>query len=310
MESNSHETKKKVVVTGGAGFIGTHLVRGLAAEGYDVHVVDNLSAGKKENVPPEATLHVLDIRNTAQLTEVCGGAAFICHLAALPQVQYSIEHPEETHDVNVNGTLSVLEAARAAGVRRVVFASSAAVYGDAEAPALDESMPVAPKSPYALHKYIGEEYGKLWHTLYGQEMVSLRFFNVYGPGARAEGAYALVTAIFLKRWLAGEPLMITGDGEQTRDFIHVRDIVRAIMIAATHPGVGAGEVCNIGSGVPTSINRIADLYGGEKEYGPARIEPKHSCAAVDRARKALDFSADIPLEEGIDELKRLGKGNR
>ncbi len=301
----TQQTQEKVVVTGGAGFIGGHLVRALLDAGYDVQVIDNLSAGTKENVPEAATLHVLDIRDAAAVEEVCKGASTVIHLAAMPQVQYSIEHPLETHDVNVNGTVSVLAAAQAARVRRVVFASSASVYGDVEVSVLSEDLPADPKSPYALHKHIGEQYGRLWHRLYGLETVSLRFFNVYGPGARASGAYALVTAIFLKLWREGKPLTITGDGEQTRDFIHVRDIARAIMLAAAHPGVGAGEVINIGSGVGTSVNTVAQLFGGEKEYGPARIEPRNSVAAVARARELLGFETSIALTDGIEELKRM-----
>lgn len=296
--------KKKIVITGGAGFIGGHVVRAFVSDGYEVHVIDNLYAGRKENVADEATLHECDIRDTERVIDISKGASCIVHLAALPQVQYSIEHPVEAHDVNVNGTLSVFEAARANKISRVVFASSSAVYGDADAPLLEETLPVAPKSPYALHKYVTERYGQLYRELYGIEMFPLRFFNVYGPGARAEGAYSLVTAIFLKRMREGQPLLITGDGEQTRDFIHVHDIARALELAVTNVGGGDGEPINIGSGVPTSINQIAAFYGGEKQYIPARHEPRNSCAATERAKAVLGFTPKVTLAEGIAELIR------
>lgn len=297
--------KEKVIVTGGAGFIGSHLVPALLAEGYDVEVIDDLSAGKREHVPAGATLTILDVRDTEKLREAMAGVRVVFHLAAFPQVQYSIEHPLEANDVNVNGTLSALQAARGAGVKRFVLASSAAVYGDKEAPELVEDMPAEPKSPYGLHKQISELYCRLWSTLYGMETVCPRFFNVYGPGAPVTGAYALVTAIFLKQKLDGKPLTITGDGQQTRDFVHVRDIARALIAAATSEKVGHGEIINIGSGVETSIKSVAEIYGGEAVHIEPRIEPRRSRAGIARARELLGWEPTVAIMDGIAELKRL-----
>ena len=251
------EPKGKVLVTGGAGFIGTHLVEALTAEGYDVVVVD-LKVGS-------------DIRDASSLAPLFAGAKFVFHLAALPRVPYSLERPQETNDTNVAGTLNVLMAARAAGVSRVVYSASSSAYGDQPTMPLHEDMPVNPKSPYALQKYVGELYCRLFAEVYHVPTVSLRYFNVYGPGASAEGAYALVIAKFLKQHSEGSPLTVTGDGTQTRDFTHVRDVVRANILAATSKAVGAGEVINIGAGNNVSVNQVAELIGGTVEHISARL---------------------------------------
>jgi UDP-glucose 4-epimerase len=297
-------TKDRIVVTGGAGFIGTNLVEHLVSLGYEVVVVDDLSAGDASRLPTEVLFHHCSITDTEALTRVCGGARAIVHLAALPRVQFSIDEPLAAHAVNVDGTLSVLEAARAAQVPRVVFAASSAAYGDQASMPLVESMSPEPKSPYALHKIIGESYLQLWHQLYGIETVSLRFFNVYGPHLDPDGPYALVIGRFLKLALAGEPLTITGTGEQTRDFIHVHDVVRALAAAVTSTTVGKGEVINIGSGSETSINTLAALIGGEVAYVPARIEPQRTCADIARATRLLNWTPTVTLEDGIGALKR------
>ena len=213
---------KTFLVTGGAGFIGTNLVEKLVEADHKAIVVDDLSAGDNQSrLPAGAIFHKLDVRNTEALTAVCKGVDVIVHLAALPRVQFSIDEPLAAHDVNVNGTLSVLESARAAGVKRVIFAASAAAYGDQEIMPLSTNLPAQPKSPYALHKLVGEEMMKLWSELYGIQTVSLRFFNVYGPHFDPEGPYALVIGRFLKLAVNKETLTVTGDGTQTRDFIHV-----------------------------------------------------------------------------------------
>ncbi len=240
--------KQKFLVTGGAGFIGTNLVEQLVSGGHEVVVVDDLSAGDAKRLPPEAIFHQLDIRDTNALTAACTGVDVVVHLAALPRVQFSIDYPAQTHDVNVTGTLSVLEAARTAGVKRVVYAASSSAYGDQEVLPLSIDLPAQPKSPYALHKYIGEEYMRLWSALFGIETVSLRFFNVYGPHLDPDGPYALVIGRFLKLAMQGQPLTITGDGEQTRDFTHVRDVVAAVEKASSVEKVGKGEVFNVGAG--------------------------------------------------------------
>ncbi len=297
--------KKKAVVTGGAGFIGSHLSRALIDAGYDVVVIDTLVGGARDRVPSRAAFHNADVRDARALERLFKGADVVFHLAALPRVQDSIDRPRETNDVNVNGTLAVLCAAHDAGVRRVVFSSSSAIYGDAEEMPILEETPARPKSPYGLHKYIGERTCRLFSELYGLETVSLRYFNAYGPGADPEGPYALVTGKFLKQRAEGKPMTITGDGSQTRDFVHVNDVVRANLLAAQSASVGGGEVINIGSGRKVSVKRIAELIGGPVEYLPPRIEPHDTLAGIERAKELLGWEPSIGIEEGLAELKRL-----
>lgn len=294
--------KKHAVVTGGAGFIGSHLVEALLQEGYSVSVIDSLVAGKEENVPEEVTLHIADVRDMGRLPELLQKADIVFHLAALPRVEYSIRNPVETHEVNVTGTVNVLASVEKGA--RVVLASSAAVYGNVEAVLLSEELAGNPVSPYGLHKYVSEKYLALAHSLYGIETVSLRFFNVYGPRFDPEGPYALVVGRFLKLRKEGKPLTIVGDGTQTRDYVHTRDIVAALIMAGESPNVGKGEVINIGTGRGTSVNELADAFGGERECIPPRIEPKTSCADVRKAKELLHFEASVSLADGIAELKR------
>lgn len=281
---------QKAVVTGGAGFIGTHLVAGLRKEGFDVVVVDIKETG--------------DVRKLGDLKTAFTGAQYVFHLAALPRVQYSIEHPQETHDTNVGGTLNVLLAARDCGVGRVVFSSSAAVYGDQEVMPLREDMPAEPKSPYGLHKYIGEQYCKLFSGIYGLQTVCLRYSNVYGPGADPNGAYALVVAKFIQQKQAGLPLTICGTGENTRDYVAVQDVVRANLLAATGGSVGRAEVINIGSGKETSVETIAKRIGGEVTHVEARLEPARSVADITRAKKLLGWEPKVAFEDGIAAMIR------
>lgn len=296
--------KMKYLVTGGAGFIGTNLVEQLVRDGHKVIVVDNLSAGDKDRLPPAVVFYEMDIRDTELLQEKCHGVDIIVHLAALPRVQFSIEEPVITHDVNVNGTLSVLEAARASGVKRVVYAASSSAYGDQETLPLSIELRPQPKSPYALQKYTGELLMKLWSDVYGIETVSLRFFNVYGPHLDPDGPYALVIGRFLKLAKEGRRLPVTGDGEQTRDFTHVTDIVSAISKSATTATVGRGEVLNVGAGTQTSINELARMIGGEIEYVEPRLEPKHTLADISQTKELLNWSPRTTLEDGIFELKK------
>lgn len=295
----------KVVVTGGAGFIGSNLVDALIEKGYDVHVVDNMVGGTKEHVNPKATLHEVDITDLEAIKPVFKDGTFVFHLAALPRVQYSIEHPVETAKVNIEGTMNVLIAAKEGGVKRVVYSASSSAYGDQPTMPLKENMPPNPKSPYGLHKYVGEVYAKVWKDVYGLETVSLRYFNVYGPRQSSEGAYALVIAKFLKQRQEGGPMTVTGDGLQTRDFTHVRDVVRANILAAEGEKVGNGEVINIGAGKNQSIKQIAELIGGDIEHVPARLEPKDTLADNSRARELLGWEPKESIEEGIAELKRM-----
>jgi UDP-glucose 4-epimerase len=295
--------KIKVIVTGGAGFIGSHLTNRLIEDGFDVHVIDNLSAGKKSNVHPRATLHVKDITNLPSIKPIFRGATFVFHLAALPRVQFSIEHPLEAHAANVNGVLNVLIAAQAAGVKRVIYSASSSAYGDQKHMPLQETAPANPKSPYGLQKYIGELYCKVWSDIYGIETVSLRYFNVYGPRQSSEGAYALVIARFMKLRSQGKPMTITGDGKQTRDFTSVHDVVRANMLAMKSTKVGAGEAINIGAGKNQSIKRIAELIGGPVAHIPARLEPRDTLADNSLAKKLLGWKPMVTIEQGMAELK-------
>ena len=295
---------KKFLITGGAGFIGTNLTHYLVEKGHEVIVVDDLSAGDASKLPSSAQFCAIDIRDTQALLRVCVGVDVIVHLAALPRVQFSIDEPTLSHDVNVTGTLSVLEAARHAKVKRIVYAASSSAYGDQETLPLSVTLPAKPKSPYALHKYIGEEYMRLWSELFSIETVSLRFFNVYGPYLNPDGPYALVIGRFLKLAAEGKPLTITGDGEQTRDFTHVVDVIAAIYKAAHADTVGKGEVLNVGAGEQTTINELARMIGGTIEHVEARVEPKHTLADIAQTSQLLNWEPTIVLAEGITALKK------
>ena len=294
---------KNVVVVGGAGFIGSHLVDALVQKGCDVLVVDNLSGGKRENINPAAQFEIADIRDAARLPGLLKRADTVFHLAALPRVQYSIEHPQETNDVNVTGTLNVLEAARIAGAKKVVYSASSSAYGDQPVMPLVETMPANPKSPYGLQKYIGELYCRVYSQVYGLSTVSLRYFNVYGPRFNAEGAYALVIGKFLMQTKEGKPMTITGDGTNTRDYTHVNDVVRANILAAEQD-VAGGEVFNIGAGQEYSTNEVAKFIGTAIEYIPKRLEPKRTLADNRKARDILGWQPQIMLPEGIEDLKK------
>lgn len=294
----------KVVVIGGAGFIGSHVTDALVARGYDVHVVDNLSGGKKENINPKSVFHQADIRELDSIKPIIKDAKYVFHLAALPRVQYSIAYPEETHAVNVTGTLNVLIAAKEGGVKRVIYSASSSAYGDQKMMPLVETMTPNPKSPYGLQKYIGEQYCRVWSEVYGLESVSLRYFNVYGPRMNPDGAYALAIGKFLKQRKERKPLTIWGDGTQTRDFTNVRDVVRANLLASESKKVGKGEVINIGAGRNFSVNQLAKLIGGEVVHEPPRLEPHDTLADNSLAQKLLGWKPGVTLEEGIKELKK------
>lgn len=296
---------QKVVVTGGAGFVGSHLVRELLARGQEVHVIENFAAGlRADRFHEGAVYHKLDIRNPA-CKEVFLGASYVFHLAALPRVQFSIDNPYDAHESNITGTLCVLLAAKEAGVKKVIYTASSSAYGDQAQMPLREDMQPQPKSPYALQKLVGEFYCKVFSEVYGMSTVCLRYFNVYGPGADPNGPYAQVIPKFIQMALKGEPLTITGDGTQTRDIVHVRDVVRANILAAESDLVGKGEVINIGTGSNSSINRIAELIGGRVEYIAPRLEPHDSLADNSLAKKLLGWEPTVSLEEGVAELKKL-----
>lgn len=292
--------KVEYLVTGGAGFIGSHLVEALLERGNGVRVLDNFSSGSRTNVNPSATVIEGDVRRPDDVAAACRGARGIFHLAAIPQVQQSIEQPAETNEVNLSGTINVLVAAAAAGVRRIVYSSSSAVYGQATALPTDETTPPNPINPYAVQKYASERYLGLGPSLWGVETVCLRYFNVFGPRMPATGAYASVLSVFLRERRAGRPLPITGDGAQTRDFIYVGDVAAANLLAMDRSSVGRGEVINIGSGQRRSVNEIAALIGGPTVNLPPRVEVRDSEANIVRAARDLGWA---PQHEFPDALR-------
>ena len=296
------DKKTKVVVTGGAGFIGSHVAKKLIEAGYDVSIIDNLLAGKVENLHPKAKFFKLDIRNLKNIEPIFKDAKYVFHFAAIPSVQFSIENPQETNDVNIGGTLNVLTAAKNAGVKRVVYSASSSVYGDAKILPITENESAKPKSPYALQKYVGELYCKMFSEIYGLETVCPRYFNVYGDGQPSTGAYASVIAKFLSLKKENKPLTIVGDGNQTRDFVNVDDVAEANILAATSTRVGKGESINIGTGKKYSVKEIAKIIGGETASLPERIEPKDSLADISLAKFLLDWKPKIDLEKGLEEL--------
>jgi len=293
------------LVTGGAGFIGSHLVTALLREGHRVRIVDNLSTGRRERLCAGAECVEADITDLDAIRPAFRGVDGVFHVAALPRVQFSIEHPRESNAANITGTLHVLEAAREAGVRRVVYSASSSAYGDQPTMPLHEGMTPSPKSPYGLQKYVGEGYCKTYTLCHGLGTVSLRYFNVYGPGMPDEGAYNTVIAIFLRQRRAGQPLTITGDGTQTRDFTHVRDVVRANMLAMASAKVGSGETMNIGAGSNHSVNEVARMIGGPVVHVPPRLEPHDTLADNRRARELLGWIPQERFEDGIRELLAL-----
>jgi UDP-glucose 4-epimerase len=305
----------KTLVTGGAGFIGSNLVDALLEEGHEVIIIDNMSNGDQENldqaIKKGATLVVGDIRSES-LDEYFQGVDAVFHLAAMARVQPSIENPLEFDDVNVRGTLNILEHCRRNKVKRFVFSSSSSVYGEPPVRVstgsigFRENDPTKPMSPYGLQKLIGEQYCKLYTSLHGMECIALRYFNVYGERQSIKGAYKLVMGIFAEQRLKGEPLTIVGDGEQRRDFTYVDDVVEANMLAAESEFEGY-YVFNIGHGDSRSVNQIAELFGGETVNLPARIEPKVTLAENGRARQALGWTPSTTVEEWIPGwLKELG----
>lgn len=296
----------KVIVTGGSGFIGSHIVDAYVLKRDDVHVIDNYAAGKHEDrLNKQATYHELDIRATDEIQKVMAGADVVLHTAALPRVEYSVERPVETTDVNVTGTVSVLTAALRAKVRRVVYSASGSAYGLQQKLPFSEDMPAHPVNPYGLQKHVGELFANVWSTSFNLETVCLRYFNVYGPRLDPKGPYALAVGAFLLARKENRPLTIFGDGTITRDYTHVRDIVRANVLAAESGRVGKGEVINIGAGRNVTIQYLAELVGGEITYGPPRTEAHDSQADNRLAKELLDWEPTVTLEEGIAELKKL-----
>lgn len=294
---------KKVVVTGGAGFIGSNLVDELIKQNIEVIILDDLSTGKKENINPKAKWFDVSLQNLNSDLHF-QGVDVVFHLAALARVQPSIEDPITFNTANVDGTLKVLYYAHKAGVKRVVYSASSSCYGNATIFPTPETHSKNPLSPYGLQKYIGEEYCKMFSEVYGLDTCSLRYFNVYGERMNLTGAYCLVMGIFAKQMLDGKPLTITNDGTQRRDFTYVKDVVNANILAASHKSKLNGESFNIGNGNDYSINEVADMLGGEKTYGEKRLEPFQTLADNSKAKKILSWNPKGDLNNWIKKYKK------
>jgi UDP-glucose 4-epimerase len=297
---------KNVLVTGGAGFIGSHLVDALAAKKCKVKVIDNLSVGRLENLRLSQGTGRVDFveANVSDHDAIAGhfqGIDTVFHLAALADIVPSIQNPLDYFKANVDGTASVLEACRRHSVSRVVYAASSSCYGIPEQYPTPETSRIRPEYPYALTKYLGEELVMHWAKVYQLSAMCLRFFNVYGPRARTSGTYGAVFGVFLSQKIHGKPLTIVGDGSQTRDFTFVSDVVFAL-IAAAESRV-TGEAVNVGSSRSVSVNAIADLIGGEKTYIPKRPgEPDCTFADISKIRRLLNWQPKVSIEQGVAEL--------
>ena len=297
----------RYLVTGGAGFIGSHVVDALAARGDEIRVVDDLSTGRRDNLAahPEVELIEADLAERQVAETVVAGIDYAIHLAAIPSVPRSVREPRRTHRANVEATHELLLAAREAGVRRVVLASSSSVYGESERLPQHEGLPPAPLSPYALHKLIGEQYAALFSRLYGLETVALRFFNVFGPRQSPRSQYSGVVSVFAAALLEGRAPTIHGDGEQTRDFTCVTDVARGILLACAAPDA-SGRAVNVACGGRLSVNalyaalqRATGVFVGAR-YAEARPgDVRHSQADVSLARDLLGFAPVMPVEEGL-----------
>jgi UDP-glucose 4-epimerase len=296
------------LITGGAGFIGSNLVSALVHQDQRVRVIDDLSSGKLENLAPIADQIEFvqgDIRDTALIGRLLADCDYVLHLAAVPSVARSVAEPELTHDVNVNGTLNVFREAKKAGVKRVLFAGSSAVYGNSEVLPKVEAMRPLPLTPYAVHKICGEYYARLFSELYGLEVVTLRFFNVFGPRQDPNGDYAAVIPKFITRMLAGLAPVIFGDGNQSRDFCYIENVVTASLLALTAQRA-VGGVYNIGCGARISlldlVATINDILGTQLAPKFEDVRPgdvAHSVAGIELARQDLGFEPKVAFADGL-----------
>jgi UDP-glucose 4-epimerase len=309
--------KTKVVVTGGAGFIGSHIVEYWLNEGAEVHIIDNLRSGYISNVVlfPDAAFHYGSITDKSLVDEVFRNADYVHHLAALISVPESVQKPYECIEINLIGLLNVLEASKKYGVKKIVLSSSAAVYGEnPESPKNTKTLP-APKTPYGITKLDGEYYLNMYNELYGIGAVSLRYFNVFGPRQDPKSQYAAAVPIFITKALKDDPITIYGDGEQTRDFVFVKDVVQANILAAKSESVNG--VFNVALGNATSINTLAktivSLTGSKSEirhHTEREGDIKHSLADIEKIKKELNFNPNFDLEPAlnltIEYFKQIG----
>jgi len=293
----------RTVVTGGAGFIGSHLVDRLLADGHSVLVLDNFSTGRPDNLAHLAgerrlAVERVDIASEPRLPELVAGADWVFHLAALADIVPSMERPLDYHRANVDGTVAMLEAARAAGVGRFLYTASSSCYGIPDVYPTPETAEARPQYPYALGKLLGEQCVLHWRQVYRLPAVSLRLFNVYGPRSRTSGTYGAVFGVFLAQKLAGKPFTVVGDGTQSRDFTFVSDVADAFVTAAQ--SAVTGEVFNVGTGTPVSVNRLVDLLKGDVVHVPKRPgEPDRTHADVSKIQRRLGWRAKVSIEEGI-----------
>ncbi len=292
------------IVTGGCGFIGSHLVDRLVEDGCNVTIIDNLSSGSLRNIEhhknnSKVKFHNADIADNDAILPIFKDTEMVFHLAALADIVPSIEHPMRYHHSNVNGTISVLEACRRHKVHRVIYAASSSCYGIPAKYPTPENEAISPQYPYALTKYLGEEYCMHWNKVYGLNVTSLRFFNVYGPRARTSGTYGAVFGVFLAQKINGRPYTVVGDGKQTRDFTYVTDIVNACITTAYNNDC-AGEIMNVGSGNTYSINRLVELLGGTVTYIPKRPgEPDCTFADTSKILRKTAWKPKVTFEEGV-----------
>jgi UDP-glucose 4-epimerase len=305
----------KTLVTGGAGFIGSHIVQALLEREYQVRVLDNFSTGKRENLDElqkryKDQLEVLegDVQDALTVEQAVRGTELIFHEAAFVSVPQSMEDPQACFDVNITGTSTLFEAARRAGVRRAVVASSAAVYGESDALPLVEETPLQPKSPYAVSKRVDEMYAELFTGSFGFDVVALRYFNAYGPRQRPDSMYAAAVPIFARRLLDSKSVTVFGDGGQTRDLINVRDIVRANLIASEHPNA-PGKIFNICTGVETRLLDLLDVMYELLPNAPAHVlaAPRpgdiyRSVGSPEKAADVMGFRAEVSLVDGLNEV--------
>lgn len=296
----------KTLVTGGAGFIGSHLVDRLLKDGHEVIVLDNFSTGRPQNLDhqknhPHLKLIEINIMEQDKIAPYFKGVDWVFHLAALADIVPSIQMPEEYFRSNVDGTFAVLEAVRAAKVKKFLYSASSSCYGIPDVYPTPETATIQPQYPYALTKYLGEQTALHWGQVYQLPVISLRLFNVYGPRSRTSGTYGAVFGVFLAQKLAGTPYTVVGDGTQTRDFTFVTDIADAFVTAAQSKAVN--EVFNVGSGGTYSVNRLIELLGGEVTYIPKRPgEPDCTFADTTKIRKILNWKPKVTLEAGVKEI--------